>query len=312
MKFRIVATIILILAAFALGTIPAAAQQIACDFQYIVQPGDTLSEIAERCGTTVPQLVDANPAITDPARIEVGQVLLLSGNTPNSVALYPMTGGPGTAVTVIVNGMPIEEPVRVTFGPLNGPQAIDRTVTTDRTGALIDTFTIPRNTTIQAPRWQLIARATERGTQVASLTFLFQPGEVASDAPLFTETNIYLIDTSVATAQCAQPAVPVAVTFPPTVAPLTAALETMFANQDPTLPGTNLRNEFYASDLTIQDINITDGLATISLGGSVLTTSVCTAQYMPRQIRETALQFSTVSAVEIFVNGVRIEELLGG
>lgn len=43
---------------------------------YVVQPGDTLSEIAERFGTTVRALVRAND-IDDPDRIHPGQELVI-------------------------------------------------------------------------------------------------------------------------------------------------------------------------------------------------------------------------------------------
>lgn len=46
---------------------------------YTVKPGDTLSKIAMRNGVTVPQLLQANPQVKDPNRINVGDVL----NVPN-------------------------------------------------------------------------------------------------------------------------------------------------------------------------------------------------------------------------------------
>lgn len=49
---------------------------------YTVQAGDTLSKIALRKGLTLAQLMRANPQLSDPNRISVGQVL----NLPNSNA----------------------------------------------------------------------------------------------------------------------------------------------------------------------------------------------------------------------------------
>lgn len=46
---------------------------------YTVKPGDTLSKIAMRNGVTVPQLLQANPQVKDPNKINVGDVL----NVPN-------------------------------------------------------------------------------------------------------------------------------------------------------------------------------------------------------------------------------------
>lgn len=44
---------------------------------YVVQSGDTLSTIAQRFGLTLGQLMAANPSITDPNRIRVGQTLVI-------------------------------------------------------------------------------------------------------------------------------------------------------------------------------------------------------------------------------------------
>ncbi len=46
----------------------------AASATYTVQPGDTLYDIAQRFGSTVDALVEAND-ITDPDVLEVGQVL---------------------------------------------------------------------------------------------------------------------------------------------------------------------------------------------------------------------------------------------
>jgi len=44
---------------------------------YIVKPGDTLSKIATRSGVTLAQLLQANPQVTDPNKIKVGDVINL-------------------------------------------------------------------------------------------------------------------------------------------------------------------------------------------------------------------------------------------
>ncbi len=61
---------------------------------YTVAPGDTLSAIAARFGTTVAALAAAN-GITDPDLIEVGQVLSLSAPAVQTVSV--VTSGPGSA-----------------------------------------------------------------------------------------------------------------------------------------------------------------------------------------------------------------------
>lgn len=55
----------------------------SADQSYVVQPGDTLSAIAARYGTTVEALAQAN-GLPDPNRISVGQVLVIP--TPSGTA----------------------------------------------------------------------------------------------------------------------------------------------------------------------------------------------------------------------------------
>jgi LysM repeat protein len=55
-----------------------------CGNTVTVQPGDSLSEIAVRCGVTVNGILRANPGITNPDLIRTGQVIILPGATlPN-------------------------------------------------------------------------------------------------------------------------------------------------------------------------------------------------------------------------------------
>lgn len=49
----------------------------ATEHTYTVRPGDTLSGIADQFGDTVAQLLDANPGLTNPNLIDVGQVVNL-------------------------------------------------------------------------------------------------------------------------------------------------------------------------------------------------------------------------------------------
>jgi LysM repeat protein len=62
-------------AGLAFAPVGTVAAQNPCGDTVTVQPGNTLSAIATRCGTTVLALVAANPAITNPNLIFPGQVL---------------------------------------------------------------------------------------------------------------------------------------------------------------------------------------------------------------------------------------------
>lgn len=47
------------------------------EIRHVVQPGDTLSKLAQAFNTTVEQTLEVNPQITNPDRIDVGQVILI-------------------------------------------------------------------------------------------------------------------------------------------------------------------------------------------------------------------------------------------
>jgi LysM repeat protein len=59
------------------GEPPAPPSAAASPQIYVVRRGDTLQRIADRYGLTVGQLLAANPSITDPNLIAVGQVLVI-------------------------------------------------------------------------------------------------------------------------------------------------------------------------------------------------------------------------------------------
>lgn len=56
-------------------TAPTTAPTPCPPIEYTVQPGDTLSQIAARYGTTVQMILELNPQITNPDVIQVGQVI---------------------------------------------------------------------------------------------------------------------------------------------------------------------------------------------------------------------------------------------
>ncbi|HEX7816409.1 LysM peptidoglycan-binding domain-containing protein [Dyella sp.] len=77
---------------------PAAASKPASTpaSSYTVRPGDTLSGIASRHGVSLAALESANPQISNPNRISVGQVIHLPG-TGGSGHAAPVQQGSGTA-----------------------------------------------------------------------------------------------------------------------------------------------------------------------------------------------------------------------
>jgi|GEM_PF-3108768 len=57
---------------------------------YIIKPGDTLSQIASRFGTSVNAILAANLTITDPNRISVGAVINIPITVPAGPLIYTL------------------------------------------------------------------------------------------------------------------------------------------------------------------------------------------------------------------------------
>lgn len=109
---------------------------------------------------------------------------------------------------------------------------------------------------------------------------------------------------------CDDSAVPVQVTIPQTSGVLRVALETLLSIKEPYYGQSGLYNALHQSDLQLQDVTIESGRAVIHLTGTLMIGGVCDNPRIKAQLEETALQFSTVNTVSIFVNDVPLEDLL--
>jgi hypothetical protein len=135
------------------------------------------------------------------------------------------------------------------------------------------------------------------------------------DGALFERTQIYLVALGDAGSSgieigCGDSLVPVTVAIEPTIAPLTAALDTLFEIDSRTYGQSGLYNALYRSNLVVDGINIEDGEATIALSGNILTGGTCDVPRIEQQLRQTALQYDTIDSVMITVNGEALDDLL--
>ena len=67
---------------------------------YTVQAGDSLYKIAQRFGTTVDAILRVNPQITDPNRLQVGQIICIPVGPPGPTPPPPPAQCPGQYYTV--------------------------------------------------------------------------------------------------------------------------------------------------------------------------------------------------------------------
>lgn len=242
--------------------------------------------------------------------ISVGFTLMASDaiQTP-IVNLVPRSGAAGSRVTVTATGFPPNEDIILGIAPQNGDFNYSLRETTDVNGNLITDVTIPTEARVNR-NWVVLAEVEEdRDYQAFSPTFLVTGVEPTPlpDGSTFTQSDIYLIalgNTSAGeTIGCGDSAVPVEVTYEPTVAPLTSSLETLFDIETRTYGQSGLYNVLYQSDLTLDSINIVDGLATIRIDGTLLVGGACDTPRVLAQIEQTATQFATIDEVQIFING---------
>ena len=72
---------------------------------YTVRPGDTLSKIATRNGVTLAQLLQVNPQITNPNRVNVGDVVTLPNSTTTTDNTRPLPSNVVTATTAAAGAL---------------------------------------------------------------------------------------------------------------------------------------------------------------------------------------------------------------
>lgn len=273
---------------------------------YVVRPGDTLWGIARQFNTTVSAIVAANPQITDPSRIFVGQRLTIPGQAAPqpAVTISPTSGPPGTPVQVTASGFPANTTVDLGVGRWRSEFDVVAQARTDASGRLSTQVPIPQFAEPNE-RWVVVVTTPDRRVDASSNIFSVtaQPEE----PPVFDSVQLFFIELGAGTLGCGDAVVPVEVPIEPTQAPLTAALERLLAIEDRTFDRPSLYHALYRTDLHIEDLELTDGRATIRLVGHFEIGGVCDAPRVEAQLEETALQFDTVDEVQIFINGTPVE-----
>lgn len=109
---------------------------------------------------------------------------------------------------------------------------------------------------------------------------------------------------------CGDSAIPINVTIPRTQGVLRAALEKLLSAKQQFYGESGYYNALYQSDMQVARVVIEQGKAIIYLTGSIRLGGTCDAPRVEAQIEQTALQFSTVNDVAVFVNDVPLEEVL--
>ena len=186
------------------------------------------------------------------------------------------------------------------------------------------TFNIPTNTSvIPSPTEQINSTVTATiptATLVLPTATTAQQVPPTSTSPAPTTATeqtvkivlIALVDNgqSGTLVGCGDSAIPITVIIPRTQGVLRAALEKLFSAKQQFYGESGYYNALYQSDLQVAKVVIEQGKAIIHLTGTLMLGGTCDAPRVEAQIEQTALQFSTVSDVAVFVNDVPLEEVL--
>jgi hypothetical protein len=173
----------------------------------------------------------------------------------------------------------------------------------------------PTDTTLPAIQTQeSISASTE--TILPVLTTVVSPTEtVLPGSPVPQTVQIYLIaiaDNGISGKKigCDDSVVPVTVEIPPIEAVLRAAINQLLQLKSNYYGESGLYNALYQSDLKVESISLNDGIAEIYLTGSMMLGGECDNPRVEAQLTETALQFSTVKTVTIYINGKLLKDAL--
>lgn len=246
----------------------------------------------------------------------------LSGAT---LIVSTTNAAPGEDVQLTGTGYPANAAVDIGIGPPESEYDVITTAQTDANGNL--------NTLVEVPayadngEWIFVADV-QNGKVIADPILISASSTAAPTStpgnginePVngeFTQTYIYLIAVEDAGQSgeligCDDSVIPVMVEIEPTVAPLTAALETLLSIDDEYYGQSGLYNALYQSDLAVEGVNIENREAIIHLTGVLQVGGVCDNPRVQAQLESTALQYETVDSAVITVNGQPLEALLSG
>jgi LysM repeat protein len=138
---------------------------------YIVQPDDTLISIANRFGISDQALLAANPEITNPNELTVGQRLRIPGQE-QAVSIAPRVGPPGTNVRVEASNFPGNTTIEIGIGRSSTDFAVVETGRTNSNGGFTTQVTIP-SVARSGERWVVVGVAQPGRFQVKATSGFF-------------------------------------------------------------------------------------------------------------------------------------------
>ncbi|HHY89481.1 MAG TPA: LysM peptidoglycan-binding domain-containing protein [Chloroflexi bacterium] len=140
---------------------------------YVVQRGDYLRLIAAKFDTSVAAILIANPSITNPNRIDVGQRLSIpAGKKDAVVAVTPLSGAAGSQVYVVAGGFPANQNVDLELGLEGQSASVIVDGRTDSSGYVLKLMTIPSGARA-GERWTARVRTTDLAAGTSAVSGVF-------------------------------------------------------------------------------------------------------------------------------------------
>jgi len=206
------------------------------------------------------------------------------------------TAIPDASLTVEPSG---ETPVQVAFSPTpiiwtETPVLITATQKVVITQEATATIALATATPVSATATPLQSLTPVTNTQIVKIYLVAIGDNGVSGTKIGCDDSLVAVDVGI----------------PPTSGVLRAALTELLAIDSEMYGNSGLYNALYQSDLEIADLSVINGVARIYLTGDLMLGGVCDHPRVEEQLRNIALQFSTVSSVEIFINGIPLKDVL--
>ncbi|MFO7917781.1 MAG: GerMN domain-containing protein [Anaerolineae bacterium] len=233
-----------------------------------------------------------------------------------TVEISPHSGPSGTTVRVMGQDFPPDKRVEIGVGRPHSEYDVVTMAETDSEGHVDTEITMP-DFVEPGDEWVIVVAAEYRPAKAVSEVFDVTTAETTTPSPTSTvQTNIYLVAVGDDGQRgkrfgCNDSLVPVQVQIDADADPATAALNKLLSIKDRRHEPSGLYNALYQSDLSVEEVRITDGEAVVRLSGSLMLGGVCDEPRVEEQLRQTVRQYVGVEEVSIIIDDTPLKDLLG-
>lgn len=155
---------------------------------YIVEPGDTLNQISAEFGRIPSSILAANPQITNPNVLEIGEKIIIPGQK-EEIIVSPISGAPLSLVQAVGFGFQPSSSVTIGLARNSIIYRIEGGVPTDINGNFQQEYTIP-SASLPGDTWSVVAlKLGSNGDEVVAKSNDFTV--TSPQAPLLPDLTIW-------------------------------------------------------------------------------------------------------------------------